>query len=151
MYSGRNARYAARFVYNSAVSRDIDNLLAKKSTNALESSKIVVKTHVFGRGVNSSVKVDSKEVTDKKSGGQCKLLSPPVVQPQLRSHSPECEYANSVQCNVTYKAVKGQGHGLNTTNWQHTQVSPVTGLGLNPVKVQQSVDSDLTGQTDQQP
>ena len=118
--------------------------LQKSKKNALESLKIVVKTRVFGRGVNPSVKVDSKEVTDKKSGGQCKLSSPPVVQPQLHSHSPEHEYANSVQCNVTHKAVKGQGRGLNTTNWQHTLVSPVTGLGLNPVKVHQSVDSDLT-------
>ena len=145
VYSGKNTRYVARFFYNSAVRpRDIDNLLAKKSKNALESSKIVVKTCAFGRGVNPSVKVNSKEVTDKKSGGHCKLSIPPVVQPQLSSHCPEREYANSVQCNVTHKAVKGQGRGLNTTNWQHTQVAPITGLGLNPVKVQQSVDSDLT-------
>ena len=51
VYSCRNTRYAARFFYNSAVRpRDIDNLLAKKSKNALESSTIIVKTNVFGRG-----------------------------------------------------------------------------------------------------
>ena len=107
LYTGsRTPDMRARFFYTSAVRpRDIDNLLAKKSKHALNSSKIVVKTRIFGDGVNSSVNLDAKEVTDKKSGGQCKLSSLPVVQPQLRSHAPKREYANSLQCNVIHKAV----------------------------------------------
>ena len=43
------------------------------------------------------------------------------------------------------KAVKDHGQGLNTNDWQHAQTSLATGRGLNPVTVQQSVSSDLTG------
>ena len=144
-HSVKDTRYASRFFYNSAVRpRDIANLLAKKSKNALNGSKIEVKTRIFGRGVNSSVNPDSKEVTDIKPGGQCKLSSPPVVQPQLHSHSPKHGHVNNVQCNVIQKAVEGHGQGLNINDWQHTQASLVTGQGLNPVTVQQFVSSDLT-------
>ena len=50
-----------------------------------------------------------------------------------------------MQFNVTKNADKGLGHGLNTINCQHSQVSPVIGQGLNPVQIDQFVDSELTG------
>ena len=126
----------ARFFYNSAVRpRDIDNLLAKKSKNVFRSSKTVVKTHIFGRGVNSGVNVNTNSVRKKKSNGQYKLSSSPVVQPQLRLQSPKREYRSNVQCNVAQDNVGNSVQGSNIDEWQHTQSENIPGMvmGLNPI------------------
>ena len=68
VHNVKDTTYMARFFYNSAVRpRDIDNLLAEKSRNVFSSSKIVVKTRIFGRGVNSGVNVNTNSVRNKKS------------------------------------------------------------------------------------
>ena len=124
-HSVKDTRYAARLFYNSAVRpRYIDNLLAIKF---LDEESVLV----------------SMLFTDKKPGGQYKMSSHPVVQLQLCSYLLKPDNANNVQFNVTRKAVKGLGHGLNTTNWQHTQVSAVIGQGLNPIQIHKLVDSEL--------
>ena len=67
VHNVKDTTYMARFFYNSAVRpRDIDNLLAKKSKNVFSSSKTAVKTHIFGRGVNSGVNVNTNSVRNKK-------------------------------------------------------------------------------------
>ena len=121
----------ARFFYNSAVRpRDIDNLLAKKSKNVLSSSKTEVKTHIFGRGVNTSAYVSTDSVTNKKSNGQCKLSCSPVVQPQRRSHSPKREYGNNVHCKIVQDTASDSAQGSNLDKWQHTHLENPSGVVL---------------------
>ena len=143
----------ARFFYNSAVRpRDIDNLLAKKSKNVLSSSKTVVKTRIFGRGVNTSAYVSTDSVTNKKSNGQCKLSCSPVVQPQRHSHSPKREYGNNVHCKMVQDTASDSAQGSNLDEWQHTHLENPSGvvMGLNPTNHNDKVSgSNLASHTNE--
>ena len=55
----------------------------------ISNKETVVKTRIFGRGVNTSAYVSTDSVTNKKSNGQCKLSCSPVVQPQRCSNTVE--------------------------------------------------------------
>ena len=147
----KSTTYMARFFYNSAVRpRDIDNLLAKKPKNVLSSSKTVVKTRIFGRGVNTSAYISTNSVTNKKSNGQCKLSCSPVVQPQWHSHSPKREYRNNVPCKMVQDTASDSAQGSNLDEWQHTHLENPSGvvMGLNPTNHNDKVlGTNLTSHT----
>ena len=112
----------------------------------------MVKTRIFGYGVNTSANVSTVSVTNKKSNGQCKLSCSPVVQPQRRSHSPKREYGDNVHCNIVQDTASDSAQGSNLDEWQCTQLENpfAVVMGLNPTNHNDKVSgSNLASHTNE--